>query len=243
MDYRKRIYERYSEVHLHAAGHPPSLDDFRYQARVFGKTFGSLLPTDKSAAVFDMGCGNGAFVRFLREEGYANATGMDQDAAAISVASGLGVSGVSAGDALEHLRGVEGRYDCVVALDVVEHFRKDELFGLSDAVLRALKPGGVFLWRAPNGDGPFAGRVRYGDLTHELAFTKGSAWQWMRAAGFSDVECRPEEIAVTGLRSLLRAALWALFKPVIRLYLFAESYAQADAVLTANLIVRARKAP
>jgi SAM-dependent methyltransferase len=243
MDYRQRIYGRYSASHLHNAAKPPTSEEFDYQARVYRKTFGPHLPEDRSAAVFDMGCGNGAFVAFLRREGYRAATGMDQDADSIATAKRLGVEGASAGDALRHLKSVESRYDCIVAIDIVEHFRKDELFDLTDAVSRALKPGGVFLWRAPNADGPFAGRIRYGDLTHEVAFTKGSAFQLMRCAGFSEVETFAEEPVVTGARSLVRAVLWTLLKLPVRLYLFAESYAQDDCLLTANLIVRARKAP
>ena len=47
----------------------------------------------------------------------------------------------------------------------------------------------------------------------------------------------------SGDGSLLRAILWAFFKALARLYLFAESYAQNDVLLTANMIVRGRRAP
>ncbi len=236
--YRERIYARYRETHPNAA--PPTAAGFAYEARVHEKTFGRLLPADRKAKIFEIGCGAGSFLNYLRGAGYRDASGMDQDEGQIAAAGKMGVAGASLGDGFAHLARTPAAYDCVIAIDVVEHLTKDELFGRLDAVLAALKPGGTFIWRAPNADGPFFGRVRYGDLTHELAFTKDSARQLMAVAGFTDVEVFPEEPVVTGARSLLRAALWKLFALKARLYLFAESYAQ-DSLLTANLIARARK--
>jgi 2-polyprenyl-3-methyl-5-hydroxy-6-metoxy-1,4-benzoquinol methylase len=240
MNYREHLYSRYRATHLKAQK-LPTAESFDYEARVYRKIFGTLLPADKSAAIFELGCGCGSFLHYLQKEGYRGAEGIDQDPEHIKTASTLGVRGASAGDALEHLGRNAGRYDCVVAIDVIEHFTKDELFGILDTIRGALKPGGLFIWRAPNADGPFAGRIRYGDLTHELAFTKDSAWQLMRAAGFGNVAVLPEEPVATGARSLLRVLLWGLFKPLAKLYLFAESYAHQGALLTPNLIVCAHK--
>jgi len=242
MDYRERLYSRYQATHV-ASLRPPTEESLRYEARVLAKSFGPLLPRDRSAAIFEIGCGSGAFLLSLKVGGYLRAEGMDQDEGSVAAAARLGVAGASRGDAVAHLAAGRARYDCVAAIDVVEHFRKEELFPLADAVLGALKPGGTFLWRAPNADGLFPGRVRYGDLTHELAFTRASAWQFMRAAGFDEVVVLPEEPVVTGVRSLLRSVLWASIKIPLKAYLFAESYAHRDCLLTPNLIVRARKAP
>ncbi len=240
MGYRDRIYKDYRGTHARADT-PSTRELADYEAKVYRKTFGALLPADRRAAIFEVGSGWGSFVDFLRKEGYANAFGMDQDARHLETAADLGIRGVTLGDAVKHLEAKPGAYDCVVAIDVVEHLTKDELFPFLDLVKAALKPGGAFLWRAPNADGPFFGRVRYGDLTHELAFTRNSAWQAMRAAGFTGIEILAEEPVATGARSLLRVLLWKALKPLVKLYLFAESYAHADCLLTANLIVRARK--
>jgi 2-polyprenyl-3-methyl-5-hydroxy-6-metoxy-1,4-benzoquinol methylase len=234
--YRERLYGSYKATHIRAQ----AVSDLDYEARVHAKVFGPLLPGDRAARVFELGCGSGGFLYFLQKAGYTDVSGMDFDPEHVAAAKKAGVASVAAGDAVEHLNAHEARYDCVVAIDALEHFRKDELFGVVDAVARALKPGGVFLWRAPNADGPFGMRVRYGDLTHELAFTKSSAWQLMKAAGFEDAAIMPEGPVVTGARSLLRWLLWQPLSALMRVYLFAESYAQ-DSLLTANLIVRARK--
>lgn len=239
-DYRARIYGRYMETHLSAVTRPPTRAIFAYEAKVFRKTFGPLLPESRTAAVFEAGCGAGSFLYYLVEEGYSKACGMDVSASAVETALALGVRGASRGDALEHLKNARSSYDCVVAIDVVEHLKKEELFGFLEAVLGALKPGGSFIWRSPNADGPFFGRIRYGDLTHELAFTRHSAFQLMAAAGFVDAEISGEVPVVTGARSLLRAVLWKGFSALARLYLYAES-CDTGALLAANLLVRARK--
>jgi 2-polyprenyl-3-methyl-5-hydroxy-6-metoxy-1,4-benzoquinol methylase len=191
--------------------------------------------------MFEIGCGSGSFLNFLQRSGYSQASGMDQDAQHIQTATRMGVTGASCGDAIAHLQTCQGVYDVIIAIDVVEHWTKTEIFGYLDVIYSALKPGGIFLWRSPNADGPFAGRLRYGDLTHEISFTKSSAWQLMKVAGFSEVLIRPEEPVATGVRSILRLILWQFFKAAAKLYLFAESYAHEDCLLTANLIVQAKK--
>jgi SAM-dependent methyltransferase len=57
----------------------------------------------RSHAILDVGCGNGIFVDYLRERGYADATGFDPYVERFAA--------LPAGR----------RYDCVVANDVVEH--------------------------------------------------------------------------------------------------------------------------
>jgi 2-polyprenyl-3-methyl-5-hydroxy-6-metoxy-1,4-benzoquinol methylase len=231
-DYREVLRRRYSEFHAQTAAQPPSASLFDYYDRVHRLTFGALLPQDRNAAIFELGCGAGSFLHFL--------SGVDTDESSIATARKLGIPGAEVGDAYERLTREPGAYDAIVAIDVLEHFRKDELFPLLRAIHGALRPGGVLIWRAPNAAGPFFGRIRYGDLTHENAFTRQSAYQLMTAAGFDCVETRGEKPVVTGARSLLRAALWAGIGLLARVYLFAESFETAP-VLEPNLIVRARR--
>ncbi|MBI4677630.1 MAG: class I SAM-dependent methyltransferase [Elusimicrobia bacterium] len=238
-DYRARIYRGYSRTHAAGAKRADPLPD---QARWFEAQFGPLLPKDKSAKILELGCGAGAFLWFLKQRGHSDVMGVDQDREHAEQAQGLGLEGASHGDALEFLKGHPRRFDCIVAIDFLEHFRKDELFPLLDLMAAALKgaPGeATVLGRAPNADGIAWGRIRCGDLTHELAFTAGSLRQLFLSAGFSRVEAFPEEPVVTGLKSGLRWLLWQPMKLCLKLYLFAESYGHADARLTPNILFRA----
>jgi 2-polyprenyl-3-methyl-5-hydroxy-6-metoxy-1,4-benzoquinol methylase len=239
-DYREVLRRRYSESHAQAAANPTTDAVLRYNDRVHAQTFGSLLPQNRDAAIFELGCGTGTFLHYLRNAGYSKIVGVDSDESSIETARKLGISGAETGDAVERLTRETAVYDAIVAIDVLEHFRKDELFPVLRAVRNALKPGGVLIWRAPNAEAPFFGRLRYGDLTHENAFTRLSAYQLMTAAGFDSVIARGEKPVVTGARSLLRAVLWPLVQIPARIYLYAES-CETSPVLESNLIVSARK--
>jgi cyclopropane fatty-acyl-phospholipid synthase-like methyltransferase len=57
-------------------------------------------------------------------------------------------------------------------MDVIEHLTRQELFDLLDSVYRVLAPGGVCLVHVPNAEGLYGMRIRYGDFTHELAFSE-----------------------------------------------------------------------
>ncbi len=239
-DYRERLYRDYSRTHGAAAPDATAADP---DPRVLESHFGRFLPEDRGARILELGCGAGAFLRFLRARGHRAIEGVERDEGSLAAARARGTVEAVRGDAVEALRARPGSCACVVAVDFLEHFRKDELFPLLDLVAAALVPGpdSAFVGRVPNADGVAWGRVRYGDLTHELAFTANSLRQALRAAGFDAIEVRAEEPVVTGARSLLRWLLWKPLRAALRLSLFAESYAHEGALLTPNLIFRARR--
>jgi 2-polyprenyl-3-methyl-5-hydroxy-6-metoxy-1,4-benzoquinol methylase len=198
---------------------------------------------DRDAKILDVGCGYGALVHFAREAGYRDVSGVDGARQQVEAAENLGIGGVRLGGVLETLEAApEGSLDLILALDVVEHFAKDELLLLVDAVHRVLREGGRWIIRVPNGDSPFVGNILYGDLTHELAFTRESIAQLLSASGFSDVRCYEDAPVVHGLRSATRAVLWRVIRAGLRLYTATETgNASRDAVLTRNLLAVARK--
>jgi SAM-dependent methyltransferase len=136
----------------------------------------------------------------------------------------------------------DGSVDALVAFDVIEHFTRDELIGLVDEAWRVLKDGGVWIIHVPNGESPFAGRMRYWDLTHELAFTHTSMSQLLRSSGFSAVACYEDEPVVHGLKSGLRWVLWKMIRVGLRLYLAAETGDTSQkAIFSQNLLAVAVK--
>jgi hypothetical protein len=56
-------------------------------------------------------------------------------------------------------------------MDFLEHLTKQELFCSPDMIRRVLKPHGFRIAQVPNAEGSYGMRVRYGDMTHEQAFT------------------------------------------------------------------------
>ena len=93
-----------------------------------------------------------------------------------------------------------------------------------------------------NAESPFFGRVRYGDLTHQQAFTSESLGQLVRLAGFVALRCYEDRPAVHGIASALRRLLWVILRQGSILYLMAESGPAARrAILSQNLLCVATK--
>src|SRR5207249_2866244 len=128
---------------------------------------------NKDAAILDLGCGFGALIHFASQLEYRNIRGIDTAPQQVEIAQRLGITDVEQGDLWTALEAqAEASLDVVVTFDVIEHFTRDELLCFVDAVARALKSGGRWIIHVPNGESPFSGRIRYGDLTHELSFTR-----------------------------------------------------------------------
>ena len=78
--------------------------------------------------------------------------------------------------------------------------------GMTD-VRRVLSPGGLCVGHAPNAGGIFGSMIRYGDLTHEQAFTPSSIRQMFRSLGYAEAESFEDKPEVHGLMSALRRAI------------------------------------
>lgn len=194
------------------------------------------LPADPAAAILDVGCGQGGLVAHLRDRGRTHVSGIDASAGQVAIAERLGVRGVSHAAAAEHLEAHPGAYDAILAVDVLEHLERAELLRVLDAIHAALRPGGRLVLQAPNGDGPFAGRHLYSDMTHERAFTARSIEQALRACGFSSVTVYPVDPAVHGARSAARWALWRAIRLALVGYLAVEAGVVRGHVLSQNLV-------
>jgi cyclopropane fatty-acyl-phospholipid synthase-like methyltransferase len=174
--------------------------------------------------ILDLGCGHGALIHVARQMGYKNVDGVDGSPEQVAAAQRLGIRGVEEGDLMQVLANLtDASQDCVIAFDVLEHFTRDELISFVDEVKRVLKPSGRWIIHTPNGESPFCGRIRFGDLTHELAFTRTSIAQLLYSSGFSDVRSYEDEPIIHGVISLFRSAIWKGIRGGLRLYLAAET--------------------
>jgi len=203
----------------------------------------SFFPKNKSSKILEIGCGHGALIYFARKMGYLNIDGIDGSAQQVKLASELEIPGVREGDLLDELRSTKSdTLDVVVAFDVIEHFTKDELIDLLDEVHRVLKSSGRWIIHAPNARSPFVGAIRYGDYTHEQAFTEASLTQALKSSGFHNVqfyECRP---LAFGLKSFLRLLVWRVVRGLLSIANAAETGSfESGAVWTRNLYAIAYK--
>lgn len=240
MNYRKYLYEHYVSRHTSLI-YDISIKTLEKQCAVYRKYFGRFLPKDKMVKVLDIGSGYGGFLYFLNKEGYKNILGVDCSQEQVDIAQRFDIKNVFCADIIETLRKYTQEFDVITALEVVEHFKKEELFTLFDALSGALKPGGIFIMKSPNADGPFAGRYRYWDITHEIAFTLTSIRQLLLIFGFKEVQVYPVWPVIHSIMSFARYIIWQLFRYVFILYLASETGSFKGYVLTQNLIVVARR--
>jgi SAM-dependent methyltransferase len=243
MIYRDRIYSNYVNARIMPLA-PSTLEGLKPRAPYLTKLIRTHFPTDRRSAILDLGCGHGALIHFVRCEGYTNIRGVDGSPEQVSAARWLGIEGVEEGNLLAALAAQAGEsLDVVVAFDVIEHFTRDELMGFVDQVQRVLRLGGRWIIHTVNGESPFCGRMRYWDLTHELAFTRTAISQLLLSSGFSKVQCFEDAPIPHGLKSAIRWGLWKLIRNGLRLYLAAETGEISNsAIFSQNLLVIADKA-
>ena len=238
---RERLYGRY--VSSGKAPAAEAIGDLESRAVYLRRLVERHFPPDRRAPILELGCGHGALVHVARLAGYEDVRGVDVSREQVEAAARLGVAGVVEGDLLETLAGLSpASCQAIVAFDVLEHLARDELLRVVDGVHAALEPGGRFIVHVPNGESPFFGAIRHGDLTHELAFTRDSLAQLLVASGFREVRCHEDTPVVHGAKSAVRWALWKLIRAGLRLYVAAETGDTGrHAIFTRNLLAVALK--
>lgn len=239
-EYRERLYGRYISTHF-GEHREISVDGLERQLPVLRRYFGHLLPKDKTANILDIGCGYGALLYFLRKEGYVNVWGVDLSPEQVAAARRLGFEHVHCADGLEFLKAKREFFQAVIASDLLEHLKKDEVVRLLEAAYEALTPGGTLVVQTANAESPFFGTIRYGDFTHELAFTRHSVAQLFSVAGFTGVRVYPAGPVVHGLFSAVRLVLWHGIKLLLCMYQAVETGCLTGHIFTRDLIAAARK--
>ena len=241
--YRQRIYGAYVTGRSEALA-PQSVAGLASRMPYLRWLVRTCMPADRAAAILDIGCGHGAVLHALQEAGYHHARGVDGSAQQVQAAARLGIDGVVQGDLMQTLHETtDASADVVIAFDVIEHFTKAELITLVDEVLRVLKPGGRWVIHAPNGESPFGNRVRFGDYTHEQAFTHTSLEQLLIASGFLRVNAYEDRPIAHGFISTVRAVLWQFIRAALLFYTAVETGSlDRRAVFSQNLLAVAWKA-
>lgn len=240
--YRLRIYSAYASARLKS--HVPStIDELAPRASYLRRLIRNHFPDDRNVTILDLGCGHGAIAYFARELGYRNVRGVDGSPEQVAAAKNLGVNGVELGDLTRVLSETPtGSIDVVITFDVIEHFSRDELVDMVDDIHRVLSDGGCWIIHVPNGESPFGARIRYGDITHEMAFTSTSLGQLLLSSGFRYLQCYEDQPVIHGAKSALRWLLWKVVRGALRAYLMIETGDSGrDAIFSQNLLAVAFK--
>jgi len=207
-DYRGRLYSDYysKQVNTDSTDHLALAQlNLPWAKRLIRRT----MPSDRTIRLVDLGCGYGRLLFGLKSMGYTSCLGVDGSESQLRVGRQLGLEPLVLSDLAAFLRQTpDETFDVVTAIDVLEHLQRSELIETLDQILRILRPNGRLVLHLPNAEGIFGNRIRYDDLTHEMAFTKTSLRQVLCACGFSTVKCYEDEPVPHGLISVVRYLLW-----------------------------------
>jgi 2-polyprenyl-3-methyl-5-hydroxy-6-metoxy-1,4-benzoquinol methylase len=239
--YRERFYRHYLATHR-GVDLEKARASLHASAPYLKKLIRRHIPEDRNARILDLGCGYGALLYWLRQAGYRNLEGIDRSPEQVQGAHNLGLDFVKKGNLVEDLESRDpASSDVVVAFDVVEHLTKEEALRFVDDVYRILVCGGRFIIHTPNGEG-ISSATAYGDFTHELTLTRGSASQLLRCAGFSHVSAYEDTPVVHGVTSAGRYLIWKAFRTFMRVGHAAETgQIGTDLILTQNFLTVAKK--
>ncbi|GMR25282.1 MAG: hypothetical protein BMS9Abin39_0568 [Ignavibacteria bacterium] len=238
-DFREELYRRYSSTfkeHISEFDEKSvatTLSKYRYQYLPILKEF------DKDIRILELGCGRGIFLEFLINNGYKNVFGIDVSKEQIDIAKAQTLNVEEIG-VLEYLKSSNEKFDLIFAIDLIEHFHKDELILLFEGIYNNLRNGGAFVFHTPNGLGVNANKMIYSDLTHSTIFTPNSALQILKLTGFNEIKFFETEPYAKDVNGILRLLLWKivkLFSNGIRLI----ETGGTEKILTQNFIGFSRK--
>ncbi|GAB4369618.1 MAG: hypothetical protein Kow00128_16020 [Deltaproteobacteria bacterium] len=199
------------------------------------------LPSCRDAAIAELACGRGRLLHFLQGQGFRNLYGVDISPDQVSLARQV-VPGVDEADALGWLEGRRNQFDLLIALDLIEHFTREEALRFLSLCFAALKHRGRLVLQTPNADSPFGLQHRYNDITHEWAYNVNQLSRLLRRAGFVDIEPREQGPVAWGygIASSMRWLAWAVIRGGLQVWNVVETGAPLP-VLTRVMLISGRK--
>jgi SAM-dependent methyltransferase len=243
VSYRDILYDKYATFFARP-GADKSINISNRDMALFNYYFRGWLPAP-GASILDLGCGDGGLLRRFAQAGHSDLTGVDRSPEQLERAAAAMPARWLRGDALEHLAQAGGRYDLIVARDLVEHLTRDELLRFLPLCRAALRPGGRLIVQTPNGDAPLVGSVRYGDLTHELCLTPELAQRLLEHAGFHRFEAREAGPVPRGYSLIAsgRYALWQAVRLALLSYNLIELGSRGSGLFTRVFLFSALRPP
>ena len=195
------------------------------------------LPQNKDVKILELGCGYGRYVHALAMLGFSDVLGIDISEEQVEYANEvLGLRNVHLEDAMKFLEESEDMYDVIMMMDVLEHLDLEYSLNIIQKIYRRLSVGGKLIVQVPNAIAPLSVN-RYGDITHQRAYSARSMEQSMRIGGFKNIQCYPLPPFAWDTKSFVRALLWRnLINPLIGLYLRVAVGGKFGGIYTENLL-------
>lgn len=234
-DYRTRIYKEYASRMQDASAVFDEAGAVRWGV-AYDTFLKGWLPEKKDAAILDVACGGGKLLYFFKSRGYTNLQGVDISPEQVALSQQV-AGNVVESDAIEFLESHREKYQLIIGLDIVEHFKKDGVFRFLDACYNALQPDGRLVLQTPNAESPWGMKIRYGDFTHELAFDSNSLKRLLALCGFDKIEARQAGPVVHGVLSLGRFLIWKVIWAALALYNLVETGSIGSGIYTRVFLI------
>ena len=180
-------HQRYISQHF---SHVASPGTVRRNALFGLKHHRKYFPSNKDAAILEIGPGFGAMLECLRKVcGYTNIAAVDISPEVVeSCNKVLPGSTVLAEDTAAFLKNRPNKFDLILMFHILEHIPKDDIIPILEAVYGALRIGGNLIVEVPNIAHPITGNYnRYHDFTHTVGFTDQSLATVLRISGFQNL--------------------------------------------------------
>ena len=234
-----QVYDKYFSTQ--AVGSQTINEITKQSLNYFNQNLLKFIPTKKNIKILEIGCGFGRYLKFLKDLGYTNLTGIDISSEQIKAAKeSYDLENVFVADAIEYLDKNTGKFDVILVLDVVEHLDLEYALELGTKMYQNLTADGILVMQTPNGLAPLS-LYRYGDITHVRALNVQSAMQYLTLAGFSKMSFHEAPPDMVGLKNKIRRALWIITRLFIMLYIFIINGNFGGKVYTPNIISVASK--
>jgi 2-polyprenyl-3-methyl-5-hydroxy-6-metoxy-1,4-benzoquinol methylase len=240
MAYQDKIYNKYLSLGFEVM----NTVDYERTSKVYNLNYSDIMPSDLNAEILDIGCGMGHFLYYLKKLGYRNFQGVEVGHEQVEFCRKNITERIElVEDTPAFLDQRKNSFDLIVMNDVLEHFSKEDAFGILIKALASLKAGGRLIIKTPNMANLFAASSLYIDFTHETGFSELSLPQILKAAGFRNVCCRGDRIYISSAVKraffyIARKAYLSLLKIVILLDRPGDNY---PTIFSKNLIVWADK--
>ena len=190
--------------------------------------------------VLEIGFGDGGFLAYAKSQEW-NITGTESNKRLVEIARQEGFNAIHS-DEFDELE--DQYFDLVVAFDVLEHVKQEDLGRLLSSIHKKLKIGGALIARFPNGDSPFGLALQHGDITHVTVIGSGKVDYLANQCGF-EIEFMGGEVeSILGdgvlhfLRMIIFIPVKACLEVVTRLLFFPSA---KTAFYSSNMVVVLKK--
>ena len=170
-----------------------------------------------------------------------NALGIEISNELYQLSKNIGISSVIHGDIFEFLVKQESKSIKLIILnDILEHFAVEEAINLLKLSYSKLSDDGFIIGHVPCATGIFSNRVRYGDLTHKLAFTTQSLEQLRKFCNYNSLIVFEDKPLGNSIKGVLRRFIWNIICLRYRFIYFIET-GEKKVILSQNLTFKLSK--